>query len=303
MDIIDAIECNDIEFITKNLGKFDPDQKGKYGYPLLHRAAYLGHLEAMQILIDNGANIDIFDEDRFTPLHSIIDGNENNWYDCIELLIKNGANVNSYMSWKDSNESESKESILITSVKEEVWIKVIELLLENGADVDFVDSDGKKASDYALNSNYDEAFILIRKYPKVDKNDTKSVEKFFDNGTKVRITYIKDRRELTKVNNILFEVFYPNGNIKCVIPKRGRISSGYNLLKTNGLVKAYYRNGNIAEEIFFKDNIPQYGNYYLKSGLSKKMTSKHLSKIEQKHTKNQANINKFNNDNSNQKYM
>lgn len=164
MDIIEAIEKNDVEFVKNNIGKFDPNQKGQYGFHLLHRAVYLGHLEIIELLIDNGADIDILDEDHFTPLHSTIGGNEDNWFYVIELLIKKGANVNSFMSWRDFDETQSKESILITAIKEEVWIEVIKLLLENGADVNFVDNNGDRAINYAYDRNITEVLDLLKQY-------------------------------------------------------------------------------------------------------------------------------------------
>ena len=176
-NIIDAVENNDIEYLKNNLGKFDPNQIGAYGFSLLHRTAYFGYLEMIELLIDNGANVDILDEDHFTPLHSIIEGNEDNWFDTIELLIKKGANVNSYMYWRDRKESESKESILITAIKYEMHIEVIKLLLENGADVDFIDANGDKAINYAYDLIFYKAFELLKEYgAEYDGKTTKDEE-------------------------------------------------------------------------------------------------------------------------------
>lgn len=130
----------------------------------MHRAAYLGHLEIIELLIDNGADIDILDSDHLTPLHSIIDGNTNNWFDIIELLIKKKANVNSYLTWRDKDESTSKESLLITAVKEKVWIEVIKLILENGADVNFIDAEGDTAINYAQAEDMTDIIDLLKQY-------------------------------------------------------------------------------------------------------------------------------------------
>lgn len=164
MDIVEAVEKNDIQFVKNNINKINPNQKGQYGYPLLHRAVHLGYCEIVQCLLNNGADIDIFDTDRFTPLHSIIDGNDNNWIDCIELLIKNGANVNTYRTYREFTEKESKESILITAVHEGVWIEVIKLLLINGADVNFIDSSGDRAINYAHDHGLYDVVDLLKEY-------------------------------------------------------------------------------------------------------------------------------------------
>lgn len=162
MTVVEAIETNNINFIKENIGTFNPNQIGEYGFPLLHRAAHLGFIEIIELLIDNGADVDIYDEDHFTPLHSVIDGNESNWYDVIELLVKKGANVNTYRKWKDCNQDE--ESILITAVRSELWEGVVELLLRNGADVDYIDSSGDKAINYAYDLNLPEIINILKKY-------------------------------------------------------------------------------------------------------------------------------------------
>lgn len=148
--ISEAVEKNDIVFLKENLDKFNPNQNGQYDYPLLHRACYLGHLETIEFLIDNGADIDILDKFDSTPLSSIIDGNENNWFDCIELLINKGSKL--------------QEDILIEAVRNEIYIEVIKLLLDNGADIDYIDGDGDKAINYAYDKNLYETIKLLEQY-------------------------------------------------------------------------------------------------------------------------------------------
>jgi ankyrin repeat protein len=150
MNIIEAVESNDIKYIKDNIGKFNPNQVGEYGFPLLHRAAYLGHLEIIDMLIDNGANIEITDEYGDTALFSVIDDCERNWFYVIELLIKKGAKVTGQM--------------LIEAVKQEKLIDVIQLFLENGADVHEYDSDGDQAINYAYDLKYFDAITLLEKY-------------------------------------------------------------------------------------------------------------------------------------------
>lgn len=51
MTIIKAVETNNINFIKENIGTFNPNQKGEYGFPLLHRAAHLGFIKIIELLI------------------------------------------------------------------------------------------------------------------------------------------------------------------------------------------------------------------------------------------------------------
>jgi ankyrin repeat protein len=115
----------------------------------------------MQLLIDNDADINIKDEDKFTPLHSIIKGNQNNWFECIELLLKNKADVNTKCYYKESG---YQETPLITAVRNEIYIEFIKLLLKNGADVNIADSDGDKAINYAYDHHLYDILELLKEY-------------------------------------------------------------------------------------------------------------------------------------------
>lgn len=55
MDIIEAVESNNVEFIQNNIAKFNPNQNGQYDFPLLHRAIHWGFFEIAQLLVDNDA--------------------------------------------------------------------------------------------------------------------------------------------------------------------------------------------------------------------------------------------------------
>ena len=58
------------------------------GETYLHYAAFLGHVEATSILLQNGASINAVDNDNCTALHyAAEDGN----VDVVSVLIRNGA--------------------------------------------------------------------------------------------------------------------------------------------------------------------------------------------------------------------
>lgn len=54
----------------------------------LHDAAWKGHIDAMQLLIDNGANVNARNEWDRTPLH---DASRNGHVDAMKLLIEHVA--------------------------------------------------------------------------------------------------------------------------------------------------------------------------------------------------------------------
>jgi ankyrin repeat protein len=57
----------------------------------LHKASENGHIDAMRLLINHGANINKKDNDKWTPLH---EASWNGNIDAMQLLIDAGADVN-----------------------------------------------------------------------------------------------------------------------------------------------------------------------------------------------------------------
>ena len=57
----------------------------------LHIAAFLGNLEAAQMLLSSGATTDIVNDYDRTPLHITV---LNDHTEMVELLLRNGANTN-----------------------------------------------------------------------------------------------------------------------------------------------------------------------------------------------------------------
>jgi ankyrin repeat protein len=57
----------------------------------LHLACANGHMDAIELLLTHGANIDAIDGDEWSPLHHAAD---NDHYDVCKYLLDMGANVN-----------------------------------------------------------------------------------------------------------------------------------------------------------------------------------------------------------------
>ena len=73
------------------LHQADVRKKRSGGWTPLHYAAYGGHKEIAELLIDNNADVSAKDQSRTTPLHYVVAGGHKK---AAELLIGKGADVN-----------------------------------------------------------------------------------------------------------------------------------------------------------------------------------------------------------------
>ena len=93
VDIWEAAKEGNIEAVKQQLAAgTDVDAKDdKFGLTLLHMAAANNQNEIAKLLIKEGANVNIKDEDAQTPIHY---ASVNGHVDIVELLLVNNANVN-----------------------------------------------------------------------------------------------------------------------------------------------------------------------------------------------------------------
>ena len=75
------------------------NEKNAYDRSILHKAAY-GHVEALQILLENGANMHVKDiKHGWTPLHIAIVSKQ---YESANFLIRAGSSVSECDKWGNS---------------------------------------------------------------------------------------------------------------------------------------------------------------------------------------------------------
>ncbi len=93
VDIHEATKEGNIVFVRRGLSKgADINAKDDDGFTPLHWTAIKGHKEIVELLIDNGANVNPKgDEFGMTPLHKAASKGHR---EITELLIANGADVN-----------------------------------------------------------------------------------------------------------------------------------------------------------------------------------------------------------------
>uniref|UniRef100_A0A1X7US61 Death domain-containing protein n=1 Tax=Amphimedon queenslandica TaxID=400682 RepID=A0A1X7US61_AMPQE len=120
-----------LEFWIKR-GDNDVNVKNKRNKTPLFNAVSSGSIEAVDILLTNGARTDVVDKYDITPLHCASETGDSK---IIKLLITKGkADVNAV--------DEDKKSPLFNAVKSGS-IEAVDILLTNGARTDVVDKDGK----------------------------------------------------------------------------------------------------------------------------------------------------------------
>ena len=118
----------------------------------LHVAAHFGLLEIMQRRISYGTNVDISDEDGWTPLHLACSENDGNVG--LELLVQHDADVNSL--------TESKQTPLLLLTDNSGSPKLFQHLLDQGAKPKIPDENDYTCLHYAAgNRNLKLCSILL----------------------------------------------------------------------------------------------------------------------------------------------
>ncbi|KAF6782827.1 ankyrin repeat domain-containing protein 52 [Colletotrichum sojae] len=118
-----------VRHLTKH-GKLDPNENSESGRTALGAACDKGNLEAVRLVMEAGANIDMVDHRRRTPIYA---ASHNGHVDVIKILLEKGADVSvaSQSGWTPLN-----------AASDGGHLEVIKVLLEKGADVSVADNDG-----------------------------------------------------------------------------------------------------------------------------------------------------------------
>ena len=141
-----------------------------------------GDLDELEIFIKNGGDINK-EHDNKSLLHFAIDNCENNYFEVIELLINNGADVNSHQSYM--KETPLHRICARTKPK----IDVAKLLLDRGTKVNAENISGKTPVFYCNFSYSVELLNLLVKYGA----DTKHTDKY--NNTLLHDDYLNCNTE------------------------------------------------------------------------------------------------------------
>ncbi len=252
--LMSATANNDIDgvkFFSK-AGALVINQRNKGGATSLHIACREGNFEITKILVDNGANVNIVDNEGWSPLmRASLAGNK----DIVELLLKNGAKAHLLNSLN--------ESALIHATTSKC-VECINQIIENGNLIKNVDT-------LLLKSQIADAFLIAR-----SQENSKSqgvLESFLDYVSKVSPLISKNSinepenlpiiSNQTKINDSKLNKFPKNYILKnqdseILTPQQEDV---YGVLEDpNLLISSNKRN--VKDSEIFEQNIPLNNQQY-----------------------------------------
>lgn len=162
--LFQAAQSNNVEELKEilDLNSELANNENVEGLTPLGYAAHFGNKEAVQILLQYGAEVNAVSHSKITyipsntALHASIAGERN--LDVIQLLLKNGARTNIL----DSNGQTCLHSAAFHSNS----VQIIKLLIENDATLHVKDYEGKTAYDIAKEQGNAQVAVLLRENDK-----------------------------------------------------------------------------------------------------------------------------------------
>ena len=295
--LMSATANNDIDgvrFFSK-AGASIINQRNKGGATSLHIACREGNFEIVKILIDNGANVNIIDNEGWSPLmRASLAGKQ----DIVEILLKNGAKAQLLNSLN--------EGALVHATTSKC-LECINQIIENGNLIKTMDT-------LVLKSQIADAFLVARSQE--NSRSQGVLESFLDYVSKMSPLVIKNSTNVeqdilpiipnqTKIGNSRLNKFSKNYILKnqdneTLTPEQ---QSVYGVLEDPNL-PAISKKNNVKESEVFEQNIPLNNEKYIpnpiqtmtpkkykfKTNESGKTLSKNLPEIENIPTNTPTNI-------------
>ena len=132
-----------------NLDSLVPEQANYYTY--LHLAALSNNLEAAELLLDNGANINVKDKIGASPLHRAAQRGQ---VKLVKYLIDKGADIEA----KNNSGSTPLNFAIDAGINTK---EIMHLLIQNGAEVNSRDSNGNTQLYWAASYGYHKAVSVL----------------------------------------------------------------------------------------------------------------------------------------------
>ena len=254
--LMSATANNDIDgvrFFSK-AGASIINQRNKGGATSLHIACREGNFEIVKILIDNGANVNIIDNEGWSPLmRASLAGKQ----DIVEILLKNGAKAQLLNSLN--------EGALVHATTSKC-LECINQIIENGNLIKTMDT-------LVLKSQIADAFLVARSQE--NSRSQGVLESFLDYVSKMSPLVIKNSTTVeqdilpiipnqTKIGNSRLNKFSKNYILKnqdneTLTPEQQNV---YGVLEDPNL-PAISKKNNVKESEVFEQNIPLNNEQYI----------------------------------------
>jgi len=131
---------------------------------LLHVAAFYKNAEVAQLLLEHGANINLRNGQRQTPLHRALVDVDKFWDNIvgfIQLLLEHGADVDT---------SDNDHSTPLHLALQNGSVRAARLLLEHGANVHLQNNDGQTPYQVASAKGHGEIACLLSEHSQGEQN-------------------------------------------------------------------------------------------------------------------------------------
>ena len=135
----DLVVFGDIKGIKKqiSLNKEIINSKDEYGFTALHNVMAEEQIEAIQLIINNGANVNTQNNDGIAPLHLAA------YIENVDILLENGARIN-------ITDNNGNTALHVLASEGDDYNDIIEHLLLNGADKSIKNNNGETPLDIAI---------------------------------------------------------------------------------------------------------------------------------------------------------
>ncbi|CAF1011713.1 unnamed protein product [Brachionus calyciflorus] len=187
-----------VEYFVK-LESCDLDYCDSSGWTALRYAAWTGNEQIVNILVKNGATIDLADKDLRTPLRAaVFSGHEN----VVKILIKSGADVN-------KTDLENRSILHVATYMGH--LSIVNILLQSGASLNHQDLLGRSilaTSIYCINSQnrMDIIKLLIKNGAKIDQfdhnNQTPLILAGLENEIKIIDQLLSNNADIDHIDNL-----------------------------------------------------------------------------------------------------
>jgi uncharacterized protein len=127
----------------------------------LHSAINAGSFDAVKMMIDRGANINLSDAEGVTSLMTSVRVTYRNGLEITKLLIKRGANINA-RAGKGST-ALMYAAFGVAAHYEDEYVQVVRLLIKNGAKINVKNKMGDSPLSIAKSGNYKKIVAALKK--------------------------------------------------------------------------------------------------------------------------------------------